>query len=235
MIDIRFTVHTVGKTPRQTLRDYISVRYDRWLDYSKYKCSLQKMDEFAVDLLDEVLLNLLQRDEQLLLKLYNKKKVHKGKEYTELDFFILRAIELNSISDNAPFRWKNKPIPTNREVKLERLNIIDEEYTETDRPAEILKQTKLIRWVFNGLKLTVFERYVFERKFFMGESLQEIEWHADNKNKYSIYNDVLTVIHNILYYYCFSYLTPKKELTNRQLEIVEQFIRTHKIRTLKSK
>lgn len=126
-------------------------------------------------------------------------------------------------------------MPVNREVKLERLNLIDEEYFENDRPAKILKQTKLVRWVFNGLNLTIFEHYIFEHKFFLNESMEELEWHGNIKVKYSLYNDVLAVIHNMLYYYGFTNHKPEKELTNRQNELCTEFIRTHKIQTKKQK
>lgn len=233
--DVMFFVHTIGKEPGQIIREYITVRYERWLDYSKYKCSSQNMGELAVDLLNEVLLNVLQLDEQFLLNLYKKKKIQKGVGYTELDFYILRAISLNSTSDTAPFRYKTKPIPVDREVKLERLKIIDEEYLEIDRPAQLLKQTKLVRWVFNGLNLTVFEHYVFEQKFFHEESYDKIECGANYKLKNSLYQDTLTVIHNVLYYYNLTKYKPLKELTGRQNELCTEFIKTHRIQTFKSK
>ena len=228
--DVRFFVHTIGATPGDTIRNYISLRYDRLLDYSKYKCSLQNMDELAVDLLNEVLLNILQRDEQFLLKLHNQKKVQSGKNYTELDFFILRAIDLNSISDNAPFRWKNKPIQTNREVKLERLKIIDEEYSEIDRPAEILKQMRLVRWIFAGLDLTEFERQVFNFRFFEGNALSS-EWPGPEtaKHKYETYQRVEGIIHHILFRQGLTKVKPKKSITKQQSEIVERWFKTHKI------
>ena len=232
MINFQMVIHTYGKSTKETIRDYISIRYERWLDYSKYKCSIQKMDEFAVDLLDEVLLNLLQRDEQFLLKLYNKKKVQSGKNYTELDFFILRAIDLNSISDNAPFRWKNRPIPTNREVKLERMKVIDEQYFEVDRPGEILKQMRLVRWIFTGLDLTEFEKAVFEHRFINDESFTDWPGPETYRKLNSTYNQIIATIHHILYYLDLTKVIPKGELTGRKSELADQFIRAHRVKRI---
>jgi hypothetical protein len=234
--EIQFFIHTVGKEPGQIIREYITVRYDRWLDYSKYKCSLQNMGELAADLLDEVLLNVLQRDEQVLLKMYNKKKIQKGKEYTDLDFFILRAIDLNSTSDNAPFRWKNKPIPTNREVKLERLKIIDEEYSEVDRPAEILKNMRLVHWVVNGLQMDPVDKRIFEWKFFEGNSLSDWSGPEDFKKLYGKYHKVEAAIHQVLYRLELTRLKPadlRTKLTGCQIdevfELAENFLKRRKI------
>jgi hypothetical protein len=170
------------------------------------------------------------------MRLYQKKKVVKGQELRELDFYILKSVDLNTYSDTAPFRHQNKSIPANREVKLERLKIVEDEYIETDTPAELLKQMRLVRYVFNGLNLTVFERFCFEQKFFMGENLEDIAWSVGNSLKRNLYQDVLTVIHNILYYFDLTKHKPKKELSNRQNELCTEFIRTHSLyKTSKSK
>lgn len=230
-----FFIHTIGATPGETIRNYISVRYKHWLEYSSFKCARQQMSEFAVELLDEVILNVLQKDDQYLMRLYQKKKIVKGQNLTELDFFILKAIDVNAYSPTAPFRHQNRPIPTNREVKVERIKIVEYEYIETDTPAELLKQTKLVRYVFNGLNLTVFERYTFESHFFLGDRFDEMDWHGEIKLKYSLYRDVVTVIHNILYYFDLTKHKPTKEMTNRQNELCTEFIRSHKISKSKSK
>lgn len=227
--DIRFFVHTVGATPSETIRKYISVRYEHWLDYSKYKCSKQNMEGQENDVLDDVLLNVLQKDEQQLIGLYTRKKVQKGVEYSELDFFILRMLDLNITSETSPYRHKNKSIPAARDVRIERLKIPDIEYFETDRPAEILKQTELIRKVFNRLRLTSFEYAVFEHRFFLHESLQEMEWHESIRLKSQIYNEVLGVVQTLLFFYGFTKIEPKNRLKDRQLELVEQFIFDNKI------
>ena len=42
------------------INSYITVRYDRWLDYSQYHCSLACMPDEALDVLNEVLAMLLE-------------------------------------------------------------------------------------------------------------------------------------------------------------------------------
>ena len=38
----------------EALNKYIEKRYDRWLDYAKYHCSLAGMTDEAIDVLNEV-------------------------------------------------------------------------------------------------------------------------------------------------------------------------------------
>ena len=40
----------------EALNKYIEKRYDRWLDYAKYHCSLAGMSSEAIDVLNEVCL-----------------------------------------------------------------------------------------------------------------------------------------------------------------------------------
>ena len=49
----------------------------------------------------------------------------------------------------------------------------------------------------------------------MGETMEELEWHGNIKAKDSLYNDVLAVIHNVLYYYNLTSYKPQK--TNKQV------------------
>ena len=39
----------------EALNKYIEKRYDRWLDYAKYHCSLAGMTDEAIDVLNEVM------------------------------------------------------------------------------------------------------------------------------------------------------------------------------------
>jgi hypothetical protein len=45
----------------EALNKYIEKRYDRWLDYAKYHCSLAGMSSEAIDVLNEVMCMLLQK------------------------------------------------------------------------------------------------------------------------------------------------------------------------------
>ena len=78
----------------EIINSYITARYDRWLDYSKYHCSLACMPDEAVDVLNEVLVMLLEKDLAYLLRMHEAKK---GR-YRELDYFVLQMIKLNITS-----------------------------------------------------------------------------------------------------------------------------------------
>lgn len=229
-MNFQILIHTYGKLPKERIRDYISIRYERWLDYARYKCSKSSMEGEENDVLDEVLLNILQRDEQLLMKLFRAKKVHKGKEYTELDFFILKALDLNITSETSPYRYKNKCIPR-ANVELNKLKIIDETNTEFDKSAQVLKEVRLITWVLKGLDLTDTERRVFDHRFLHGNSLCG-EWDGSEtrKQRYRIYKEVETTIHHVLFFYGMTKVVPKGELNDRQSELADRFVRTHRIK-----
>ena len=81
----------------EALNKYIEKRYDRWLDYAKYHCSLAGMTDEAIDVLNEVMCMLLQKPPEHLSRLMEAKK---GK-YTELDFYILQMIKLEDIACKA--------------------------------------------------------------------------------------------------------------------------------------
>ena len=96
----------------EALNKYIEKRYDRWLDYAKYHCSLAGMSSEAIDVLNEVMCMLLQKPLEHLSRLMEAKQ---GK-YTELDWYILQMIKLNVTSDTSPYRHKYKPIPVDENV-----------------------------------------------------------------------------------------------------------------------
>ena len=125
----------------EALNKYIEKRYDRWLDYAKYHCSLAGMTDEAIDVLNEVMCMLLQKPLEHLSRLMEAKQ---GK-YTELDFYILQMIKLNVTSDTSPYRHKYKPIPVDENVDWRRLNIIDEPDDSPDRTEYIRERMQDIR------------------------------------------------------------------------------------------
>ncbi len=66
----------------EEVRKYITKRYERWLDYSKYHCAMQGMAGEEVDLLNEVMISLLEKPEEKLLELYNKKNINNTANWT---------------------------------------------------------------------------------------------------------------------------------------------------------
>lgn len=214
----------------EPVKTYIGIRYDRWADYSRYKCDKAGMKGKECEVLSEVLYSLLKRDENFLIKLYNRKKVQKGKNLTELDFFVLRAIDLNVNSPTSPYRHKNRLIPANSNVRLERLKLADQlPVDEVDKSEILLKEYRLVRWIFSGLDLTEFERAVFEYRFIHDEPFAKWPGPEKPKKLYCIYTQIVRVIQTILFENKLSMVKPKTKLTKRESEILTQFLDKHKI------
>lgn len=181
----------------QIINRYISERYERWLDYARYHCSHVHMDDEAIDVLNEVLAMLIEKcdtNQEHIIQLYESKK---GK-YRELDFFVLQMIKLNIQSPTSPYRHKYKSLPVDGNVDFQRIDIIDEEDQEIDRPGIIIEQMHLVRDTFDSLGLSPKARMIFSFKFFEGNSFSEWEGLEDKKDLYDIYNGVLELIKNKL-------------------------------------
>lgn len=50
----------------EAVNNYITKRYERWLDYSLYHCGLAGISDEATDVLNEVICSLLQKQSELL-------------------------------------------------------------------------------------------------------------------------------------------------------------------------
>lgn len=179
----------------EVIRKYITKRYDRWLDYAKYHCSHQGMGSEATDVLNEVLIMLLDKcntNRIQIMQLYESKK---GK-YRELDFFILQMIKLNITSETSPYRYKYKSIPTDENIDVNILDIIDDSEEEPDYAGDILRQMHIVRETLEGLLLSDKAKAIFSFKFFQGENLTD--WPGDEDIKYLqyTYNQVLELIRN---------------------------------------
>lgn len=191
---------------------YINKRYDRWLDYAKYHAALQGMEDESRDILNEVLLSVLQKDDKSLMDMYEKRKGG----YSELDFFILRLIKLNATSMTSPYRskYKNfqrdyniecKSISTNVEyenveacLKLS-IDFIEDTDEGYDKAAITLNRMNAIRLIFDNIKLDPWDKGVFEYRFFHGYSFSVFEL-KDHKSLYRSYNYVVYVIDRVLQY-----------------------------------
>ena len=179
----------------EIINSYITARYDRWLDYSKYHCSIACMPDEAIDVLNEVLVMLLEKDPAYLLRMYETKK---GR-YRELDYFVLQMIKLNITSVTSPYRHKYKPIPVDGNVDWQRLDIVDEIDQERDKAGGTLREMRLVRYIFDRLDLTELERQVFAFKFFAEGDFTE--WPGtENKNVlYQAYKVVYSAIVELLH------------------------------------
>jgi len=176
------------------INNYIKKRYPRWLDYAEYHTSQAGLKGESVDVLNEVLLSLLNKDEECILNMLHSKK---GK-YCELDFFILRMIKMNSTSVTAPYLAKNKPIPVDRNVDLMNLDLEDVKEQEIDKSQEFLDNYQTVCKIVDRLDLTKPEKQAFNSLFVMPESMSDY----DNRTKkvfYTYYASIRTVVSVILF------------------------------------
>ncbi len=171
------------------VKDYISNRYERYLDFSKYHCGKAKIPDCAVDILDEVILSLFEKENSKILKLYNSIEGDRR----QIDWYILRAIRLNVYSPTSPFQSKYRPIP-NADVDYRRLNIPDCQDEDIDKPAIMLEKFNQVREIFEQLHLSCRAKQVFEHRFI--QDLPFSEWEGDEtpKQLYDIYTNVVKLI-----------------------------------------
>ena len=174
----------------EAVNNYITKRYERWLDYSLYHCGLAGISDEATDVLNEVICSLLQKQSKLLDKLLDTKK----NGYTELDFFVLKMIKLNASSPTSQYRSRYKPLPVDDNVDYSRLDIEDIPGDSVDRNAEILDRLHLVRDTFESLELGDLAAQVFEVHFFQDGNFSEWEGPETLKQLYEIYNGVQELI-----------------------------------------
>ena len=165
----------------EAVNNYITKRYERWLDYSLYHCGLAGISDEATDVLNEVICSLLQKQSKLLDKLLDTKK----NGYTELDFFVLKMIKLNASSPTSQYRSRYKPLPVDDNVDYSRLDIEDISDDSEDRNAEILEKLHLVRETFESLDLGTVAARVFEFHFFQDGNFSE--WKGPKENCRGVY------------------------------------------------
>lgn len=169
---------------------YISDRYNRWLDYSSYHCSMAGLPDEAFDVLNEVLCSLLQKDESILLKLLGKK----DGSYTELDYFVLRMIKLNATSATSPYRQKYASTPKDCNIDVCMIDVADSEYEEHDYAAEIFEKVSRVRDVVERLNLSDKHKRIFEFRFFLHENFKSWDGPDTISELYKEYNKVLKLV-----------------------------------------
>lgn len=160
------------------VRSYIEKRYDRYLDYAKYHASLAGLDQQGGDVLHEVILSILLKDEGKVIDLYSKKK----KQYRELDYFILRMIKLNCHSKTSPYRWKNRQPHIDGNATVDVLMNsdsydeaflasmayeVEEDEQDEDNTSLITTRFQILRDILEGDEFTEIERKVFTWRFFL--------------------------------------------------------------------
>lgn len=173
----------------EAINKYIGERYERWLDYSKYHCEKAGMTDEAVDVLNEVLMMILQKDEELLKQLYQKQR----KEYRELDYYILRTLKLNIQSPTSPYRWRYKRTLIDENADIRNLDMTEDEHVEEDT-----NKVDYIRKVFEQLSLTVFERDIFYHFFYLNETASTWRGKESKGKLYSTYKVIRNSIRKII-------------------------------------
>lgn len=173
------------------VNNYIKKRYNRWLDYAKYHCSLAGISDEATDILNEVLCMLLEKPKHTVLHLLNSPH----DKYTELDFYVLKMIKLNVTSPTSPYQHKYKPIPQDDNVDWQHLNIVDEaEEDEEDKSSYIRNRIQEIRDTLSELNLSEKAVKIFTWKFFAGESFSNWPGPEGRKELYTVYKRVFKAI-----------------------------------------
>lgn len=200
------------------IENYITKRYSRWLDYAEYHCTLQKLDDQANDVLDEVLLMLLKKPEKDLLALYEKKKEMKGIEYTELDFYILRMLKLNITSPTAPYRHKTRSTIIDNNADISSMEVIDEVDCSRDRSGKAVEQMRLVRETLEELPITPREKEVFEWNFFHGNPLSEWTGPESSSDLYETNNWIRLMLKRELTGEDVEITTPRKRLRTPDME-----------------
>lgn len=171
------------------VNNYITKRYERWLDYSSYHCNLASIPDEATDVLNEVLCSLLQKDSVQLERLIQSKK----DGYTELDFFVLRMIKLNACSLTSPYRSRYRSLPSDANIDYTQLDI--EDIVEEDSDDEqLLDRFHQVREAFEYLNLSPLASKVFEFRFFQDQNFSDWTGPETLKQLYEIYNGVQEMI-----------------------------------------
>ena len=169
---------------------YIGKRYDRWLDYASYHCSLNGLAGEEVDVLNEVLLSLLQKDESTVINLLNTR----SGQYRELDFFVLSMIKLNATSDTAPYRAKYKSIPTDVNTDWTRIDIEDELTDQDDRSGYVYERMTDLRTIIDQMYFGPRAMAIFEFKFFQDGDFKQWPGTENIKELYAIYSEIRKTI-----------------------------------------
>lgn len=178
----------------EAINKYIEKRYKYWMDYALYHCTRAGIQDEATDVMNEVMAMLLEKGDDFIRGLYDKK----DSKYRELDYFVLRMIKLNVQSPTSPYQHKYKPIPADDNVDFQRMDLVDESDEEEDQAERILDMMHQVRTALDGLDLSPKAKAVFSFKFFQGESFTDWPGKESKKELYDIYNGVLQMIRDTI-------------------------------------
>lgn len=174
------------------VNDYIKKRYNRWLDYAKYHCSLAEIPNEAADVLNEVLLMLLEKPRDIVIRLLNSPR----DKYTELDFYVLKMIKLNITSPTSPYQFKYKPIPQDSHVNWQQLNVTEEDEGEEDedKSSYVRRRFQEIRDILDELNFSEKAVRIFTWRFLADESFDSWPGPEKKRELYAVYKAVFRAI-----------------------------------------
>lgn len=154
------------------LNQYITFRYKNWLDYARHMARVHHFEGWEDDLLNDVIIDLLGKNENLLLGLLARKtkKIVNGQPTTELDKFVLKMLHLNAFSPVAPFRKntlgnkiidrKNNKITTRQNTQLNGDDVHDEAYNmELNNKLDVMHSRNIKRLADNGFNAEAVKLY----------------------------------------------------------------------------
>lgn len=175
------------------VNQYIAKRYIHWLEFSKFTCSKHGMQGEEIDVLHEIIIDLDKKDNSKLVSMISAKKIHKGQEFSELDFYVLGCISRNITSPTAPYLHKNKPIPKANK-NLNRLNIPDIIDDETDHAGYVFERMNEIRKLIESMGFSEKAMAIFEYRFFEDGSVKDCPHLGKPKEIYCIYARILKLL-----------------------------------------
>lgn len=171
------------------INEFINKRYESWLDYATYHASRAGILELAGDLLQEVIIMLLEKDEAFLIELMEREKG----EYREMDFYVLKLIKTNAHSPTSPFRYKEQKQKIDRNTQPERLELFDEDGDNIGYEAE-LSRVEDVKKAIDECFIDGEAKQVFEHRFFNGGDLGEYESRKTKKELHSLYLKTLRLV-----------------------------------------
>jgi len=192
---------------------YFSERYPRWLEYAEYQADSNNLAGEGGDLLNFVLLDLLNKGNDLILQLYLQDKDN----YSGLDFFILKMLRVNATSKTAPYKWAYHKVQHDHSAIIPLLRNMDSDSDRKTENGAILLENKELedpwqddqqvqepneyiclrseqaRRILSELDVPEVEKEIFRWKVFHDQAMSH--WpHKDNV--WRIYKKVKTLIIN---------------------------------------
>lgn len=151
----------------ENLNNYITNRYDRWLDYAAYHCRRSGLNLEPTEVLNDVLCQLLQRNPVKLERLLNERH----DKYSRLDYLVLRVIRISVISPRSHVRY-TKGQHCTRTVDWDLSGLSDVPATESEDvdPDSRLRE---IRAAFDALDASPRSKEIFAWRFFEGKSFAQ--------------------------------------------------------------